>query len=131
MFNGFYTVTSTSGEHRTFTVRTQPHHAAFAPCKRIVSILDGPDNNTDYTDFGFVTDTGIRVWKHYRGETEPSFYEKCAVMLWSLAERGADSPYAKRGMQMLLDKRCVRCNRRLTTPASIELGIGPECAGRI
>ena len=27
--------------------------------------------------------------------------------------------------------RCARCGRRLTVPASIILGFGPECAGRI
>jgi hypothetical protein len=26
--------------------------------------------------------------------------------------------------------RCARCNRRLTVPASIASGFGPECAGK-
>lgn len=29
---------------------------------------------------------------------------------------------------VMLSKRCVRCNRKLTNPESIKAGIGPECA---
>lgn len=52
-------------------------------------------------------------------------------MLWDLSEQGEASAYARKGFAMLLDKRCMRCNRRLTNPVSIETGIGPECANRM
>jgi hypothetical protein len=44
-------------------------------------------------------------------------------------EKGEDTfetPKATYTVQ--LSKRCLRCNRTLTTPESLERGIGPECA---
>ena len=32
------------------------------------------------------------------------------------------------GFEMLHEGRCGRCARRLTVPASVASGIGPECA---
>ena len=62
-FNGIYTVTNKeTGEHRTFAVRTQKEDAKFAPGERIVALLTGPNNEDDYTGFGFVTPAGIIVW---------------------------------------------------------------------
>lgn len=131
MFNGFYTITSPTGEHRTFQVKTQSEDAQFAAGKRIAMMLTGEDNEEDYQGFGFVTESGIVVWKSKRGQGERSFWEKVADVLWSLSEYNTNSPYAKRGFEILLDKRCYRCNRRLTNPMSIETGIGPECAQRM
>lgn len=61
MFNGFYTITSPTGEHRTFQVKTQSEDAPFAAGKRIVMMLTGEDNEEDYTGFGFVTAHGVQV----------------------------------------------------------------------
>ena len=127
IFNGFYTITSPTGGHRTFQISTQSPRDSFAPGKRIISMLTGQDNEIDYTGFGFVNDDGIRIWAKYRGR---SFYESCADMLWSMATQGESSPYHRKGVRMLLDKRCAKCNRKLTHPASIITGIGPECRKR-
>lgn len=123
MFNGFYTITSPTGGYRTFRILTQDLKEEFAPGKRIIGMLIGEDNEFDYKDFGFVSDKGIHVWKSQRND----FFLKCATMLWSLSELGDRSPYAKAGVALRLDKRCLKCNRRLTNPVSLDLGIGPEC----
>ena len=34
------------------------------------------------------------------------------------------------GHELLVSRHCLRCNRVLTTPESIESGVGPECAKR-
>lgn len=133
MFNGTYTMISTTGEHRTFKIHTQPKGATFAPGARIVSILKGTDNNDDSNDwlsFGFVSPTGqVRVWKSRRGtEANPSFFDKCAAILTSYGEFGEKSRFVKFGIRIALEKRCIRCNRKLTNPTSLETGIGPECA---
>lgn len=123
-FNGFYTVTSpVSGEHRTFKIHTQSSQDSFAPGKRIVSMLVGQDNELDYEGFGFILEDRILIWKAKRSP----FFDKVSAMLESLAKHGESSPYHQRGVRVLLDKRCAKCNRKLTNPASIELGIGPEC----
>lgn len=132
MFNGFYTVKSPTGQHRTFRVFTQAEGDSFAAGQRIISMLTGQDNELDYTGFGFVTKQGIKVWKNKRGaDGAPSQWDLYAKMLWDLSVNGEKSPYTLKGVEVLLDKRCRRCNRRLTNPTSIESGIGPECAGRI
>ncbi len=39
--------------------------------------------------------------------------------------------WGSEGYRLLLEGRCCVCNRKLTTPESIRLGIGPKCGGRI
>jgi hypothetical protein len=127
IFNGFYTIHSrATGEHRTFRLHTQADDAEFAAGKRILGLLTGSDNENDYTGFAFVDDQGVRVWSKKRGD---GLWEQYAEMLWSLALDAGFSPWAK-NYSLMLDGRCGRCNRRLTTPESIRTGIGPICAGR-
>ena len=129
-YNGTYTITAPSGEHRTFRVKTQAGDANFAPGQRIVELLVGQDNENDYKGFGFVSETGIQVYRRFR-DNGKSFHELAAKMLWSLGTEGEASGYYAKGCRLLLEKRCMRCNRKLTNPTSILTGIGPECAGRM
>jgi len=119
--NGVVTIFNTkTGNHRTFRIHTQPDDAEFAPGRRIVSQLAGPDNTHDYRSFGFVRDDGtIMVWKKKRGGN----YEIYARML--------EHPeiFEAKGAVYHFSTVCRRCNRTLTTPESIESGIGPICAG--
>ena len=120
--NGLFTVRSiATGEHRTFRVRSQPVEAKFAPGKRVVSVLTGPDNTADYTQFGFVTDQGIQVWERKRGGK----FEEYARMLEKLPQHLADGK-----VEVHVSCRCRVCNRTLTTPESVRSGIGPVCEGR-
>lgn len=131
VFNGRYTVTSPTGEHRTFEVRTLADDSTFAPGKRVVSLLVGPNNTGDYQAFGFIDDRGVAVWKSKRGEPgAPSFFDRVAPLFFSLAAHGERSPWYARGFRVLAEATCLRCNRALTTPESILSGIGPTCAGR-
>lgn len=128
--NGKITIKSPTGQHRTFCIKTQKDDANFAPGERIISLLDGPDNENDYKQFGFVKEGGlIVVWRKYRGSVgdngyEPSAYERYAKMLMHVEH------YERLGAQYMFATSCRRCNRTLTTPESIQSGIGPICAGR-
>lgn len=127
IFNGYYTIQSrTTGEHRTFLIRTQASDAEFAPGLRLLALLTGPNNEEDYKAFAFVEDDGIHVWNSMRGE---GLWEKYAEMIWSLALDAGFSPWAK-NYSIMEEGRCLRCNRLLTTPESVSSGIGPVCAGR-
>lgn len=131
IFNGTYTMTSPNGGHRTFEIKTKPDDSKFAPGKRVLALLAGPDNTEDYVGFAFVDDDGITVWRSKRGPAnDRSNYEWYADMLWSLATRGAESRWNKKGYELLVEGRCLRCNRKLTDPISIKTGIGPVCAER-
>lgn len=122
--NGTITLLNTAtGNHRTFRVKTQPEDAKFAPGKRVLALLTGGDNTNDYTQFAFVNDDGtVVVWKNHRG----GVYDVYARML---ADPAA---FEARGVEYHWEQvRCRRCNRKLTTPESLEAGIGPDCAGRV
>jgi hypothetical protein len=130
-FNGCYTIQNTvKGTHRTFRVATVRKGSLAG--QRIVSLLTGRDNESDYTGFGFVLPDGIKVWrKHCSGiPGQPGAFETYAIMLWSMVTRGESSLWHGKGYRLLIEKRCMRCNRKLTNPESILTGIGPECAGR-
>jgi hypothetical protein len=133
-YNGTYTITNGAGEHRTFRIRFRPK---FAGGSFVVGLLTGSDNDRDYDDFAFVkADSGkVCVWTKKRSKLtnyyavllQKAFFaiakteEECVETEFSCAER----PYS-----VLLSKRCLRCNRKLTNPESIRRGIGPECANK-
>lgn len=119
--NGAVTITSPTGAHRTFQVKTVQKGSLEG--KRIVQLLAGDDNTPDgsWLGFGFVQDNGrVNVWTRHRGTD----FEKFARML------EAPERYIAKGCTYLHESKCRRCNRRLTDPESIETGIGPVCAGR-
>ncbi len=129
IFNGIYTIHSgATGDHRTFRISTQVDTAEFAPGRRIIGLLTGPDNQSDYTGFGFVDDQGIHVWAKQRGTD--MLWEKYAEMLWSLALDAALSPWARQGYKLMVEGRCLKCNRVLTEPNSLITGLGPVCGER-
>jgi hypothetical protein len=129
--NGFFTITSPTGEHRTFQVKTVLKGSLEG--KRTLGLLEGPNNTSDYRPFAFVNDNGITVWRKNRGqpdtetgEVKASFHEKAARLIWNLLTV-ENSGFEKQGFRVEISKRCLVCNRVLSTPESLEIGIGPEC----
>jgi hypothetical protein len=124
--NGAITVHNPKTEgHRTFLIRTMARGAYEG--KRIVMLLIGPnrEDNSSWMWFGFATEQyGISVFRSKRGNGKPSSFEKLARIL------NAPKKGEKAGLRFLFEGRCRRCNRKLTTPTSIESGMGPVCAGR-
>ena len=136
--NGRFTIQSHTGEHRTFQLKTVISNDKKSPTafcnklagKRILSLLIGPDNTSDYEGFAFVDDDGIYVW----GSKQNEKFTALARCFWRFATEGtmdAENGYVTvEGMRgyMLCQGYCCRCNRPLTVPESIESGIGPVCA---
>ena len=115
-----------TGNHRTIRIKTQKEDSRFAAGERIVSLLNGCDNEQDYVQFAFIKADGrVIVWKRYRGIDGPSQYERLATMI-SDPER-----FEARGVNYMFSTTCRRCNRKLTTPKSLVLGMGPKCASRL
>jgi len=134
MQNGIYTIQNMeTGEHRTFRVKTQKDDARFAPGERVVALLTGPDNGNDYRGFGFVNGNEIALW---RSKRTPAFRHYKAMLETAAAVlpegdteyREEIFQYFGRPYKVMMEVRCRRCNRRLTTPESIRRGLGPECA---
>lgn len=119
--NGKITVENTAtGNHRTFRIRTQKSDAKFAPGERILSLLTGPDNQSSYTQIGFVKPDGrVILWQKYRTEQYRSLV------------RVLRNPGQYPTCVYHYEGRCRVCDRSLTTPESISSGIGPVCGGRL
>lgn len=121
--NGILTVKSLrTGDHRTFKIETMPADGTFAPGERVVSLLVGSDNDHAYRGFGFLKIVNgtpwINVWTKCRGQQ----FDALAIMLEQL-----DAHEAAKRVEISFATTCRRCNRTLTTPDSIEKGIGPIC----
>lgn len=129
--NGRITIENrATGDHRTFQVRTQPVNADFMPGCRIVSLLTGPDNETNYESFGILQPTGvITLWKKNR---TPAYFAFCDMLLNPTKyDVSGVSDKAPLGYAYHYEGRCLVCNRALTDPLSITLGIGPKCRGDV
>lgn len=120
--NGFYTITFADGGHRTFRVSTQPPGSKFAPGKRVVALLIGPDNTSDYEGMAFLTAAGISPWKRFQGTRTAVWLD----WLWDMMNGEIVD-----GCELEVSGRCLMCNRTLTTPESIKDGIGPICKGKL
>lgn len=143
--NGTYTVASKVRGH--FTVKLWTAQKGDLAGRRMLSILTGPDNETAFTGIAFWDDGKrlVTVWRRYRGPESSmpidgfhwqpkgwSAYEQKLAIWADLAVRGATPErhgfWHGEGYTMELEGRCCRCNRKLTHPESIEMGLGPECA---
>ena len=120
---GTFTVLSTTGEHRTVRIRTQAPDARFAPGAKVVGVLTGPDNERSYTGVGFLAPEGFRPWRRAEGTMQARVAGfVCRILLGTQA--------LPEGYSLEESRACVACGRRLTTPESLALGIGPECRKR-
>jgi hypothetical protein len=92
-----------------------------------VSLLNGPDNGSNYSYFGYIR-RGVFFHggqKARVGRDAPS--AKAFDYFW----RAVSQDVLPAALEVWHEGRCCRCARRLTVPGSIALGIGPECAERM
>lgn len=124
-----------TGKFRTFRIHTQPPDASFAPGRRVLSLLNGPENTESYAGFAFVDGERVRVWKSRKAEaTERSQFEKLSRFLEKFLAFVARDDAARvaeaGGYRLLYAVPCSRCGELMTVPDSIRRGIGPVCAKR-
>lgn len=124
---GNATVTLVSGEtNNRFTYKIKRHENK--PELYFVNLLHGPDNESDYRYVGcYYSDTHeFHPVKTYRDR--PNF-------TWPPSMRAINFLFARLytkpdNFHVYHEGRCGRCGRKLTTPESIERGLGPECFER-
>lgn len=122
--DGFYTVQRADGTHITFKIATQSADAGFAPGSRIISTLIGQDNESDYKGFAFLFPSGqVKVWGKMAAKVGD--WAELATALISGDWKAAGVKWASQS------GKCFICNRKLTTPDSVQAGIGPICADKI
>lgn len=124
---GYYTVELVDGGHRTIRLSKWKQDNR-RPGKQIrwIGYLSGPSNTSDYETFARQHDDGSYVFMP-RFREDGDLAAALAVVL-----HGDDAARVRARHQYALESsRCARCNRELTVPASIHMGLGPECASRI
>lgn len=124
--NATLTLVSTkTGTRFTYKVRANDEGDMF-----FVSLLNGPDNTSDFRYLGRIA--GETFWMGRKtpragdvGKDAPSM----KAFAWTWAHLvGEVLPNEQ--LEIWHEGRCARCNRLLTVPASIASGFGPECAGK-
>jgi hypothetical protein len=111
-------------ERRTIRIKKHWDAAEASKGTLVASYLSGQDNEADYKGFAFITARGkAMIWKKYRnGGRSALIISALSFLLQSGDYEGAGLAYA------LESGNCYRCGRLLTVPASINRGLGPECA---
>ena len=133
--NGVWTIEGPRG-HRTFRISTvltpsAPQAPGYSPAsqgektfrerhqgKRVLELLTGPDNTSSYKGLAWYSRKIGNLWKFGTNN------EVLVNTFAKLVERAEVLP----GYTVHFAKHCLKCNRLLTTPESIERGIGPVCA---
>lgn len=133
--NGIWTIEGPRG-HRTYRISTiiapkdqpevslpvpegqsKPFRQRFAG-RRVLELLTGPDNTSSYRGLAWYDGKIGKLWKLGQG------LEVLVNTFAKLVERGEPLE----GYTVHFARNCYKCNRLLTTPESIERGIGPICA---
>jgi hypothetical protein len=119
MDDGMYTVVYPSEEYRTLRFKTFKRGNLAG--SQVVSYRDGHD----WTILGFYTGNGrVAFWKRFSADNN----EMRLARIQRAVSVVTNDP-AKSGMAYALkSNRCCRCDLPLTVPASINQGMGPECA---
>jgi Family of unknown function (DUF6011) len=121
-------VSKKTGVRFTFQVR-----AGDSGDVHFVSLLRGADNTADYSYLGRIA--GGAAGKLWIGRKVPKPGDIGRGAPSALAFDYAWQHMARGNIPPLLEVwhegRCGRCGRKLTVPASIESGFGPECATKV
>lgn len=112
-----------TGQRFTYRVRV----AEGASPSHFVDVLTGPDNGGSYEYLGCVFDR--RAYAHGRKSRIDRTAPSALAFTWVWSRLTAGEMHPK--LAVYHEGRCGRCGRRLTTPESVETGLGPICAGKI
>ena len=115
--NATFTVVGRSSRY-TYRARKSPDGAV-----HFVSVLNGTDNESDYAFIGTIVN-GKFFAKGWRDNA--ALPPSAVAFRWVWAHRADPAP-----AEVWHEGRCGRCGRKLTVPESIQLGLGPECAGLV
>lgn len=123
--HAIFTTENPHGERYTYRVVHKPANNGYKE-SWFVSLLAGPDNTSDYVYLGLLNPATLSLRLTARSKMISSS-KPVRVFDWitSLIRSEKNVPD---GYKLCHCGRCGRCGRLLTVPASVESGIGPECA---
>jgi hypothetical protein len=116
-----------SGMHHTYRVtRADPTETDRNP-PWFVSVLA---NSDQFLYLGLLRETAGRVaFRLTKKSSHPESAATVKAFTWAWAHVDAGRVPAQ--LEIRHEGRCGRCNRPLTHPESLDLGIGPECAQKM
>lgn len=122
----FTLVSVASGQRFTYRIKASSDGQV-----HFVSLLNGPDNETQYAYFGYIR---RGVFFHGGAKAKVSADAPSAkgfAWFYKLLSQTAGNANLDPRIEFWHEGRCGRCGRALTVPESVASGFGPECAGRI
>lgn len=111
-----------TGGRFTFRIRVSEPSPKYPNPVHFVDVLSGPNNEADYTYIGFVGERGRFIPSRKVSIDAPSV----KAFSWFWTHVADPSP-----VEVFHEGRCGKCGRTLTTPESIETGLGPVCSARL
>lgn len=130
----FTLVSKKTNTRKTFRVELAPKKEG-TPQTWFVKLLTGPDNTAHYTYIGFLRNQGPTAFiPKFQNESTAAFGWLVTQINGSIFQPNHSGQFEKsfaEQAEFYHSGRCGRCGRTLTTPESIESGIGPVCEGRV
>jgi hypothetical protein len=122
----FCTLNETCKPHYTYKVKRWKDQDKYS-----VFLLAGSDNENDFAYLGMINpeNGAVKLTKksNYNAESWPvRIIARILLRLWA----DEMDQVTKHGFHLMHAGCCGRCGRKLTTPESVKLGLGPHCAGK-
>jgi hypothetical protein len=125
-----FTVHNPTGTHFTYRVKSQPSLFNKNETVFMIGLLDGPDNTKNYKYVGMLNSNGtIRYTKKSKvdaTELSAKVFNWAMKVVWQGKQNELPNGYGIKN-----EGKCGRCGRPLTTPESIDSGLGPECIKKV
>ena len=130
MLAGNATITMVSvatGNRYTYRIRRPKAYEDFW----FVDVLKGSDNDRDFGYIGQIFGSGVR--RYQRGKKcWPTYFLASDSFAWAWKQITLSvEPEVNPALELWHSGRCGRCARKLTVPASISSGFGPECINHV
>lgn len=113
-----------TGKHFTFMVTQPKKNKTEKKSVHFVKLMTGTDNERSYTFFATIFDKA--AYKHSNKSRIGEDAQGVRAFRWFMNNLMKGTVNGQ--VELFHEGCCGRCGRKLTTPESIESGIGPECA---
>ena len=115
----FTILNSQTGNRFTYKVRKAKENDIY-----FVSVLTGSDNNNNYTFIGYIKNNYFNHSKKSRISEESTSFKAFSWLFRNIT----NIPSV---VEVWHEGKCGRCGRTLTTPESVQRGLGPECSSLV
>lgn len=113
--------------HYTYRVNYREANGKYGEAY-FLNLLAGPNNTADYSYLGMLNPaTGAVKLTHKSRMSDKSWPVRLVRRIMAALWTGDGRAIQQAGFDLLHADRCGRCGRALTTPESIERGLGPVC----